>query len=115
MVHRGSCHCGEIAFEVEGEVEAALSCNCSICSRKGALLWAVPREDLRLLAPEESLGSYTFNKHAIVHRFCKTCGIHPFSEDAGAATGRSAYVNLRCLSDLDLAFIPVMEFDGRSL
>ena len=42
MIHRGSCHCGRIAFEVEGELTAAVACNCSICSRKGALLWAVP-------------------------------------------------------------------------
>jgi hypothetical protein len=115
MLYKGSCHCSQVAFEVEGELEGAVACNCSICSRKGALLWAVPRDHLRLLAPEEAMGRYTFNKHAIVHRFCKTCGIHPFSEDAGAGNSRSVYINLRCLTDVDLASVPVMEFDGRSL
>ena len=38
MRYKGSCHCGQIAFEVEGELDTALSCNCSICARKGALL-----------------------------------------------------------------------------
>jgi hypothetical protein len=115
MLYKGSCHCGQVAFEVEGEVEGAVACNCSICSRKGALLWAVPRDHLRLLTPEEAMNSYTFNKHAIVHRFCTTCGIHPFAEEAGAADSRSAYVNLRCLSGLDLATVPVIPFDGHSL
>lgn len=115
MLYRGSCHCGQVAFEVEGEIEGAVACNCSICARKGALLWAVPRDDLRLLTPEDAMGRYTFNNHVIVHRFCKTCGIHPFAEEAGAGDERSAYVNLRCLAGLDLATVPVMHFDGRSM
>lgn len=115
MAHRGSCHCGAVAFEVEGEIEAAVACNCSICARKGALLWAVPRDKLRLLTAEDALGRYTFNRHAIAHRFCKTCGIQPFSEDAAEGDERSAYVNLRCLEGFDAASVPVIEFDGRSL
>lgn len=115
MAHRGSCHCGAVAFEVEGEIEAAVACNCSICARKGALLWAVPRDKLRLLISEDAMGRYTFNRHAIAHRFCKTCGIQPFSEDAAEGDERSAYVNLRCLEGFDAASVPVMAFDGRSL
>ena len=38
MIYKGSCHCGKIALEVEGELTAAMSCNCSICSRKGLAL-----------------------------------------------------------------------------
>ena len=61
------------------------------------------------------MGRYTFNRQAIVHRFCKTCGIHPFAEDAATENSRSAYVNLRCLTELDLASVSVMDFDGRSM
>jgi hypothetical protein len=35
MLHKGSCHCGKVAFEVEGEFADAVACNCSICARKG--------------------------------------------------------------------------------
>lgn len=35
MIYKGSCHCGKVAFEVEGELTGAMACNCSICSRKG--------------------------------------------------------------------------------
>ena len=55
MIHQGSCHCGGIRFEVEGEPEQVLSCNCSICQRKDALLWFVPRSKLRLLTPVENM------------------------------------------------------------
>ena len=115
MLYKGSCHCGNVTFEVEGEITAVVACNCSICSRKGALLWATPRAKLRLLGSEQGLRSYTFNSHAIVHRFCETCGIHPYAEQETAEDGPSAYVNIRCIEGLDLASIPVIEFDGRSV
>lgn len=35
MNYKGSCHCGAVAFEVEGEIGQVIDCNCSICSRKG--------------------------------------------------------------------------------
>ncbi len=115
MLYKGSCHCGKVAFEVEAEPGPAVSCNCSICLRKGALLWAVPHDRLRLITDDEELGRYRFNKHAIEHRFCKTCGIQPYAEDTDAGGGRNAYINIRCLGDIDLPTVPVMEFDGRSM
>src|ERR1035437_8738798 len=78
--YSGSCHCGQIKFEVDGELPSATACNCSICQCKGALMWFVPRAQLRLLTPPEAMRSYTFNKHVIQHHFCPTCGIHPFGE-----------------------------------
>jgi hypothetical protein len=115
MLYRGSCHCGAVAFEVEGELTGAVACNCSICSRKGALLWAVPRDRLRLLTSEDGIGRYVFNRQAIEHRFCRTCGIHSYAEDAGAGADRAAYVNIRCLENLDPASVPIQAFDGRSM
>jgi len=82
MLYKGSCHCGNISFEVEGELTQVVACNCSICSRKGALLWAVPRDALRLKRSGEDIGRYTFNNHVIAHRFCRTCGMHPYARTA---------------------------------
>ena len=115
MIYRGSCHCGKVAFEVEGDLAGVMACNCSICSRKGSLLWFVPRDQLRLLTDEGDLGTYTFNKHRIKHHFCSTCGIHPFGEGTDPKGNRMAAVNARCLEGIDLAAIPVQHFDGRSL
>ncbi|MCC6379253.1 MAG: GFA family protein [Burkholderiales bacterium] len=114
MTYRGSCHCGRVAFEVDGTVDLALSCNCSICQRKGALLWFVPREKLRLLTPDANASTYTFNRHAIRHRFCPACGIHPYGEGTDPNGASMAAINLRCLEDFDLASIPVTPYDGRS-
>lgn len=115
MRYTGSCHCGNMRFEVEGELTEVVACNCSICARKGALLWSVAREKVRLLGAGQGVGCYTFNRHAIAHLFCQTCGMHPFAEDAGAEDGRSAYINVRCLEGIDPTKLPVIEFDGRAM
>ena len=117
MHYKGSCHCGEIAFEVEsdGEISQVIDCNCSICSRKGSLLWFVPRDNLKLLTPEENLATYTFDTQTIKHYFCPKCGIHPFGEGADPSGNRMAAINVRCLEDFDFSEIPVSHFDGRSL
>ena len=115
MKHKGSCHCGQVAFEVEGEIDSALSCNCSICSRRGSLLWFVPRDDLTLLGPEDAASTYTFNEQVIKHNFCPTCGIHPYGEGVDPKGNRVAAINLRCIEGVDLAAIPVHHFDGRAL
>ena len=113
--HTGSCHCGRISFDVEGDIDSALACNCSICSRKGSLMWFVPREKLKLKTPEDAASTYLFNKHVIKHRFCPTCGIHPYGEGTDPKGNAMAAINLRCIENLDLASIPVRHFDGRSL
>lgn len=114
MIYKGSCHCGQIAFEVEGELTQVADCNCSICSRMGSLHWFVPRDALRLLTPENDLATYTFGKHVIKHHFCPKCGIHPFGEGTDPSGNRKAAVNARCLEGIDLASVPVMHLDGRS-
>ncbi|MDQ7246887.1 GFA family protein [Dongia sedimenti] len=114
MVHQGSCHCGRVTFEVEGALTAALSCNCSICSKKAALLWALPKQQVRFQSGLGDLGRYTFNRHVIAHRFCTTCGIHTHGEDAGETAEPNVYINIRCLEGVDLGAIPLQHFDGRS-
>jgi hypothetical protein len=86
-----------------------------MCSRKGSLLWFVPRDQLHVLAAEESIGTYTFNKHVIKHRFCAACGIHPYGEGVDSQGNRIAAINIRCLEEIDLESVPVQRFDGRSL
>ena len=115
MKYRGSCHCGNIAFEVEGLIDKAMACNCSICSRKGSLLWFVPRAQLTVHATDANIGTYQFNKHVIRHRVCRTCGIHPYAEGIDPNGQAIAAINIRCLDGVDLQAIAVQQFDGRAL
>lgn len=115
MPYEGRCHCGRVRFEVEGDIDTALSCNCSICRREGSLLWFVPRGAMRLLTPEDAGSAYGFGAHRIQHRFCPVCGIQPYSETHAPSGEAMAAINLRCVEGIDLEAIPVTRFDGRSL
>jgi hypothetical protein len=115
MKYKGSCHCGRVAFEADGELTQALACNCSICQRKGSLLWFVPWEKMTLLTPPEAASTYTFNKHVVKHRFCPVCGMHPYGEGMDPEGNRVAAINIRCLEGIDPGSVPVHHYDGRAL
>ena len=115
MIHKGSCHCGQVAFEVEGTIDSVLACNCSICRRKGSLLWFVPRDKLRVASGDDSTKAYTFNKHVIKHRFCPACGIHPYGEGSDPKGNAMAAINVRCLPEVDLDSLKVQHYNGRDL
>jgi hypothetical protein len=113
-MHKGSCHCGRIAFEIESDFDQAMECNCSHCSRKGYLLIFMPREKLKLRTPETELATYTFNRHVIRHHFCPNCGCAPFGFGTDRDGNATAAVNVRCLEEVDLATLKRVPVDGRS-
>jgi hypothetical protein len=116
MAHSGSCHCGRIAFTVEGEVAQAIDCNCSMCRRRGSLLAFFPRDAFALASKEGDYGTYRFNTERIAHHFCHTCGVAPFSEVTDPKSGQPMVaVNLRCLSGVDLEALRVHHYDGAAL
>lgn len=61
-VHRGSCHCGRVSFEMTAPRRLIMwDCNCSICLLKRNTHIVVPRARFRLIAGEEFLSEYRFN------------------------------------------------------
>jgi hypothetical protein len=113
MKYQGSCHCGKTQFSVEGALEQVIECNCSHCSRKGYLLWFVGRDELKVTSGEDQLATYLFNKHAIEHKFCPSCGCAPFGRGRGEFANKAA-VNVRCLQDIDLKALQIVPVDGKS-
>jgi hypothetical protein len=114
MAYKGGCHCGKIAFDVDGEIDQVLACNCSICSKRGYLLWFVPRASLHLETPETELSTYTFNKHRIQHYFCPTCGVAPFGMGSDGKGDAMAAMNVRCFEGVDPASLKTVQYDGCS-
>lgn len=111
MPVRVSCHCGKIALTLDAEPTEAIECNCSMCRRKGSILFGTSKDKLSIRADPEAVGTYTFHKHVIQHHFCKTCGCAPYAE--GEVNGAPmAMVNLRCAEDFDLDGLKIMKFDG---
>lgn len=113
MPFSGSCHCGAVAFTVDADLPAkAMSCNCSLCRRKGFLLAFFGPEQFTLDKGQEMLATYLFNRHTIEHQFCKTCGTEAFAHGKGPNGSRSYAVNLRCVEAIDLDTLDIAKVDG---
>ncbi|HEX5648500.1 MAG TPA: GFA family protein [Steroidobacteraceae bacterium] len=113
VTHRGGCHCGAVAFEVEAPSRLLVQdCNCSICSASGFLHLIVPRERFRLLRGDAALTEYTFGTKVARHLFCRTCGVKSFYVPRSNPDGYS--VNARCLDPATVEEMVVEPFDGRN-
>ncbi|HYM43396.1 MAG TPA: GFA family protein [Steroidobacteraceae bacterium] len=110
VTHRGGCHCGTVAFEVDAPARITVSdCNCSICRMTGYLHLIVPRSRFRLLHGAEELTEYRFNTGAARHLFCRRCGIKAFYVPRSNPDGYS--VNARCLDPATIEHMEIEPFD----
>jgi hypothetical protein len=99
--HTGGCHCGSVRYEVTMPLGEVMQCNCSICSKTGALLAFAPADQFRLLSGGDRLTDYQFGKK--------------FARGTGPDGKEMAAINVRCLDGVDLSALKVNEFDGASL
>jgi hypothetical protein len=113
VTHRGGCHCGAVAFEVDAPASIeVVDCNCSICAMTGFLHLIVPKERFRLLRGAESLTEYTFNTGVAKHLFCRRCGIKSFYVPRSHPDGIS--VHARCLDPATVTAMHITPHDGRN-
>ena len=113
VTHRGGCHCGDVAFEVEAPARLTVQdCNCSMCSLTGYLHLIVPASRFRLLRGEDRLTAYTFNTGVARHLFCRRCGIKSFYVPRSNPDGYS--VNARCLDRSTILHLEIEPFDGQN-
>lgn len=112
----GSCHCGAVRFSFQAEpISHGLRCNCSLCARKGAMMWPepIPPEDFTIQTQEDALGLYQFGLKTAKHYFCKHCGIYTFHETARKPGHFRA--NLGCVEGIDPFILEAEVFDGKHL
>ena len=113
--YAGGCHCGRVRYEVDADLSRVMSCNCSICRKRGLLLAFAPPASFRLRTGSEALTDYQFNRNVIHHLFCSSCGTASFARGVGQDGSEMIAINARCLDDVDLEGLNVVAFDGKSL
>lgn len=82
MVIYGSCHCGNISFELAWEPDPseipARACGCSFCAKHGGVWTSNPNASLRVNCAEPPLVSkYSFGTRTALFHVCARCGIVP--------------------------------------
>ena len=109
----GSCHCGNIKWKYTLPLESVTACNCTLCSRYGAL-WAYGHVDHGVKFSGTSSAYGRGHKLNGFH-FCTNCGclafyLSNFDDDQGR---RRIAVNLRMITDpTQIADLPIDHFDG---
>lgn len=74
-MHKGSCLCGAVSFEVSCELKPPDACHCSRCRRQSGHYWAstdVPRSALTLHGADQLTWYQSSEK--VRRGFCSTCG-----------------------------------------
>jgi hypothetical protein len=113
--YSGGCHCGKVRYEVTTALTPVMSCNCSMCSKRGSLLtFVTPDQFTQTAGSDADLTEYQFNKHVIRHLFCPVCGILSYAKGTGPDGKPMVAINARCLDEVDLDALEITKFDGRS-
>ncbi|MCR3955738.1 MAG: GFA family protein [Gudongella sp.] len=78
MKYLGSCLCGEVTFEIEGDFENFYLCHCGRCrkdtgSAHAANLFSSTAK-LRWLSGQEKTRTFNFRSEGHIKSFCTNCG-----------------------------------------
>lgn len=88
-------------------------CDCSLCSKKNALMTTVHESRFKLLAGEKSLTLYQWNARIARHYFCSACGIYPFHRKRSMPDHYG--INVRCLAGFDHTSVPIRAAEGKTM
>ena len=118
QILKGSCHCGAVEFEVRTESgpTGLKRCDCSLCSRRGAIMASASLDDLKITSGEDKLSLYQWNTRIARHYFCSICGIYTHHRRR-RAPNEFGY-NVACIEGMDLASlvdIPMTDGIGMSV
>ena len=111
-IHKGSCHCGGVQFELTlpNGLENLRRCDCSMCRRRGAVVASVGLDGINITQGEELLKLYQFNTKTAKHFFCSTCGI--YTHHQRRSNPEEYGFNVACLDGVnpfELGDIPTMD------
>lgn len=108
----GTCHCGAISVTLPSPPEEAISCNCSICRRLGAVWAYYEFGTVRITGHPEHTQDYIQGDKTLKMIRCSTCGCvthwEPLDPESGARHG----VNLRNFEPGLLESVHTRDFDG---
>lgn len=130
MTLLAKCHCGQTQIELPHAPESAADCNCTFCSRTGAV-WGYFKPGELDIVSDTSGKFYSASGAGNEHHFCANCGMQTWGvspdwssvyNDDGSPKGapdamptsQTFAVNLRLIDDFDWSSVTVEHMDGRN-
>lgn len=91
-MHKGSCLCGEIQYQIDGEIGDGFYCHCQRCRKASGSAFAsnaiLPPNSFKLVQGEQFYKAYFNESTGLIRTFCNNCGSPILSERP--ATGLTA-------------------------
>ncbi|WP_084458956.1 GFA family protein [Advenella mimigardefordensis] len=112
MKYIGACHCNAVKFAFNADIKEVVSCDCSLCSKRAALMLSVEKEKFEIVEGHDVLSEYRWNTGIAQHFFCGKCGIYVFHQRRSDPSMHS--VNANCVDGLDISSLPVRQVNGKS-
>ena len=105
----GSCHCGNISFELtwdpDPETIPARACGCSFCLKHGGVWTSNPEGALRATVRDPAqVSQYSFGTKTADFHVCGKCGIVPFVTSI-IDGGLYAVVSVNAFNNVDPAML----------
>ncbi|MHA6288575.1 GFA family protein [Maricaulis sp. CAU 1757] len=107
----GACHCGNISWRLEAPPAWLVDCNCSLCTKAGAL-WAHCQPGAAAIRTgDQGERRYVQGDGTLAVVFCPRCGCTTHWLPIGADRSRMA-VNIRMADAPHWQGIRIRRFDG---
>lgn len=109
-----TCHCEKVKIHLNlpNGLENLRRCNCSICSRRNAVVASVDMESLTIVEGHDFISCYTFNTKTAKHYFCSHCGI--YTHHQRRSKNDEFGFNISCLEGVKIEeYADVAYLDGR--
>jgi len=121
MLIHGSCHCGNIAYELDWTPDPAeipaRACTCSFCVKHGGVWTSCPTGALEVLYRDPArVTKYNFGTKTADFHVCATCGAVPVViSDIDCHT--YAVVSVNAMNNVDPAMLKrgAISFEGESV
>ena len=108
----GSCHCGKVSFEFEGEPEQLVDCNCSLCRRLGALWAHADSSRITIHAEPDATLAYSWGPRTLSGHTCRTCGCTTHWVSLDQEEPLKMGVNCRMSDPDSISHLRIRRFDG---
>lgn len=106
------CHCGVLKLVANEAPSSITSCNCSICSRLGALWAYYDLEDVRILSGDKPGDTYSWGEKTFTYHRCAECGCTTHYTATESDGRKIIAINCRMAAATEIINIPVRAFDG---
>jgi hypothetical protein len=110
IIYKGSCHCGQVGFEITDKPEKLVDCNCSICRRLSPLWGHIDSKAFTKTGKGETIAYMHGDRTLSIHT-CRNCGCTTHWENEQPEPGYMA-VNFRMCDPVVINEFRIRRFDG---